>query len=143
MTVTAKWTTPEAIASALTTELNSLTDGSVCTASAAIDNLTDLYQYIELELHLASLTPTGSPTIGILLLKQIDGSNYEDANEANLGCFLTAFAFSTSTAAKHLVLGNLVIPPCAFKLAAVSHAGVTLASSANTLKYRRYNLQGV
>lgn len=142
MTVTAKWTAPESIASALTTELNSLTDGSVCTASAAIDNETDLYQYIELELVLASLTPTGVPYMVVLIQYTLDGTNYNDNTETG-SPILGTCQFSTGVAAKRNVFGPFVIAPLKFKLSVVNHAGVTLAASGNTLKYRRHNEQGV
>jgi hypothetical protein len=141
---TAKWVAPETIASALTTELNALTAGSSCTPSAVIDNETDLFQYINLELVLASLTPTGTPSVDIYLLASLDsGTNYEDNSPSNGGSYLASFSFSTATAAKRCVLKNLVIPPLKFKLVALNNAGPSLAASGNTLKYRRHNEQGV
>lgn len=136
---TTQWTAPEAIATALSTGLNSLSDGSASAASSAIDNETDLYLYIDLELVLASLTPAGSPTVDVYLLATLDGTNYDDLSESNLGTYLGSFAFSTATAAKRCVLRNLVIPPLKFKLALINHAGAALAASGNTLKYRRHS----
>ena len=143
MSTTAKWAAPEAIASALTTGLDSLANGSASAASAAIDNETDLYQYINLELVLGSLTPTGTPSVDIYLLATLDGTNYDDSSPSNGGSYLASFSFSTATAAKRCVLKNLVIPPLKFKLVAVNNAGPSLASSGNTVKYRRHNEQGV
>jgi hypothetical protein len=140
---TAKWLAPEAIASALTTELNALANGSASSASAAIDNETDLYQYIHLELVLASLTPTGTPSVDIYLVATADGTNYEDVSTSNAGSYLASFTFSTATAAKRCVLKNLVIPPLKFKLVAVNNAGPSLGATLNTLKYRRGFEQGV
>lgn len=143
MAVTAKWVAPDTIASALTTQLDSLGDGVASAASTAIDNDSDLYQYIELEIHLASLTPGSSPSVVILLQKSVDGTNYEDGSELNNAAVFTGASFSTAASAHHMCLGPLVIPPCKFKLILVNHAGAALASSGNTLKYRRFNEQAV
>lgn len=143
MATTNKWVAPEAIATALTTQLNSLANGSICTASSAIDNLTDLYQYIELELVLASLTPTGTPYCLVYLQKQIDGTNDEDLTTSASHLVIATFPMSTAVAAKRIIVSNILIPPTSFKLAVQNQAGPALASSGNTLKYRRYNEQSV
>lgn len=143
MATTQQWTTPETIATALTTELNSLANAAQSAQSAAIDNLTGLYQYIELELVLASLTPTGSPYCQVYLVKQIDGTNYEDLSTSASHLVVATFPFSTAVAAKRIVAANILIPPCAFKLAVQNQAGPALGASGNTLKYRRYNEQSV
>lgn len=141
MATTVKWAAPESIQTALTTELNSLGDGAQSSASAAIDNETDLYEYIHLELVLASLTPTGTPYCTVYLLASLDGTNYEDLTTSALHAAVASFPFSTATAAKRIVVKNLLLPPLKFKLAIENHAGASLASSGNTLKYRRSNEQ--
>lgn len=140
---TQKWVAPEAIATALTTELNSLANGSQSAVSSAIDNATDLYQYMELELVLASLIPTGSPYCLVYLVKQIDGTNYEDLTTSASHLVIASLPMSTATAAKRIIVANILIPPVAFKLAVQNQAGPALAAAANTLKYRRYNEQSV
>jgi len=135
---TTKWAAPEAIQTALTTELNSLGNGSTSSASATVDNETDLYPYIDLELALASLTPTGAPTVDVYLICSLDGTNYDDLSTNNLGTYLASFAFSTATTAKRCVLRNLIIPPLKFKIAVANNAGVSLAATSNTVKYRRH-----
>lgn len=149
MANTFKWVAPEAITSALTTELNTLTNGSYSAASAAITNETGgtgLYEYMALELVLASLTPTGTPSISVFLLPTVDGTNYEDGGGATApasGALLCVFDLSTATAAKRRTRSGLVIPPLDFKLVLLNSAGPSLASSGNTLRYRRYFEQSV
>lgn len=143
MATTQKWVTPETLTTALTTELNSLANAALSAQSAAIDNLTDLYQYMELELVLASLTPTGGPYCQVYLVKQIDGTNYEDLSTSASHLVVASFPMSTAAAAKRIVVANILIPPCAFKLAVQNQAGPALAASGNTLKFRRYSEQSV
>lgn len=142
MPIAFSWDTPIAIASALTTELNSLANGSYTAASAAIDNETGLYEYMGAELALASLTPTGTPSASLFLVESLDGTNYADgggsvvpANESLIG----TFSLSTGVGAKRRILSKILIPPFPFKLIVLNNAGVALAASGNTLKVRRYN----
>lgn len=144
---THKWLAPtESLTTALTTELNSLADGSYSAASAAIDNATDIYQWMVLELVLASLTPATSPYVAVYLIPSADGTNYADGGGAtappaeNLIC---VFSLSTSTGAKRRVSAPMMIPPLKFKLVLLNEANVALASSGNTLSYRRWNEQDV
>lgn len=138
-----KWKAPETIATALDTQLNSLADASQSAASAVIDNETDLYQYINLELVLASLTPTGTPYCLVYLIASLDGTNYEDLTTSAKGAVIATLTFSTATAAKRITQKNILIPPLKFKLAVENRAGVAFAASGNTLKYRRHNEQSV
>jgi hypothetical protein len=146
MASTFKWVAPESTASALTTELNSLANGSYSNASSAIDNETDLYEYISLELALASLNPTGSPYVAVYAVYSVDGTNYDDGGGATAppaGTLLTTFDISTGSATKRRTRTGLVLAPLKFKLIVLNGTAVSFAASANTLKYRRYNEQSV
>lgn len=139
---TIKWLAPEATASALTTELNSLANAGVSSASAAIDNETGLYRYISVELYLASLNPTGTPIVQVYLTPSLDATNFEDATPPTFS-LLTTFDLATGAAAKRRVRYNIPIPPLQFKLIVKNGSGVAFASSGNTLKYRRHYEQVV
>lgn len=146
MATTFQWVAPETIASALTTELNTLTNGSYSAASTAIANESGLYENIALELFLASLTPTGSPSCSVYLLATLDATNYEDGGGATapaLGALLCVFDLSTSASTKRRTKTGLVIPPLGFKLVLQNNSGVSFAGSGSTLRYRRYNEQSV
>lgn len=148
MASTQKWTTPEAIVSDLTTELNSLANGSYSNASSAVDNLTDLYEYMEVELAIASITTgSGAPYCGLYLVKEIDGTNYEDGGGATAPASTALIATfplrASTTAAQRVVVGPIAIPPAHFKLVLQNNAGAALASSGNTVKHRRFNEQSV
>lgn len=145
MSTTNKWFTPDTIASLLNgTELNSLANAAQSAQSSAVDNESGLFQYMEVELQLASLTPTGTPYCLLYLVKSIDGGpNYEDLTTAASHLVVAAFPMSTAVAAKRIVVANILIPPVFFKLALQNQAGPALASSGNLIRYRRYNEQSV
>lgn len=139
MAVTQKWVLPDTIATALTTELNSLANAAQSAQSAAIDNEAGLFQYMEVELVLASLTPTGTPYCLLYLVKSVDGgSNYEDLTTSASHLVVASFPMSTAVAAKRIVVANILIPPALFKLAIQNQAGPALGASGNTVRYRRY-----
>lgn len=142
MATTFKWVAPEAIATAHSTSLNTLTNGSLSAASSTIDNETDLYEFINLELVLASLTPTGSPAVNIWVSYSTDGTNFDDGSTSEME-LLAVLPLSTSASAKRVSRGNIPIRPLKFQLYVENKSGPSFAGSGNTLKFRRSNLQGV
>ena len=148
MATTTKWVTPEAITTILSTEMNSLSNGAYTAAGSTVDNLTDLYQYGEFELALASITTgSGAPYCALYLVKQIDGTNYEDGGGSvapPATALLATFPLRASvTGAQRVIVGNLLLPPAVFKPVLLDQSGVALAASGSTLKLRRYNEQSV
>ena len=144
MATTFKWLAPEAIATYYTTELNSITTTTFVAVGAELANETDLYQYIMFELVLASLTPAAGGYIDIWADYQMDGTNYADAAKPlQTSALLTTLQLDTAAAAQRLVSLPALIYPVDFKLQLRNQAGVTLAASGNTLKYRRFFDQGV
>ena len=150
MTTAFGWAAPEAIQNALTTELNALANGSYTAASAAIDNEAGLYQFMDVWLHLVSLTPVAGQAIGLYLLPSLDsGTTYQDGGAAVVPpaeSVIWAFSLTATATAKERVGVNILIPPLKFKLVVGNltiTSGVALAATLNTLKYRRHNGQGV
>lgn len=142
MATTFSWLAPIAIASALTTELDALANAAFSAASAAYDNETNHHLYLDLELRLSSLTPTGSPYCAVFLIAELDGTNYEDApNAASVP--IAIFSFTTAVAAKRQVRSNILVPPLPFKLVLQNNMGPALGATLNTLKYRLHDEQGV
>lgn len=141
MATTQSWKTPDTIASLLNgTELNSLANGAISAQSGAVDNEGGLFQYVAVELQLASLTPTGTPYCMLYLVKSIDGgTNYEDLTVSASHAVVATFPMSTAVAAKRIVVANILIPPTFFKFAVQNQCGPALASSGNLIRYRRYN----
>lgn len=148
MTTTYGWATAESIATALSTGLNSLANGATA-LSASIDNETDKFKYINLEVYLASLTTGSSNTyIGIYILSSADGTNYEDGSAGTPGVIPprlpdAIFELPTgNTGVLRKIKVNIPIPPLKVELLYLNNSGSALAASANTLKYRRHNELG-
>lgn len=139
MPTTYVWTTPATIATALSTEMNALANAAYSTVGSAIDNETSPSLYLDVELVLPSLTPTGSPYCSLFLVYSIDsGTNYEDVPNAS-DVAVAIFPFSTATAAKRKVRGNILLLPFKFKPVIQNNMGVSLAGTLNTLRYRLHN----
>ena len=141
-----KWDTPEAITSYLTTQLDGLANATFSASGVEIDNLTDRYLYINLELVLAAqaVARSSGAYVEVWMERKLDGTNYEDrANAAFTQALLATFQLDASTTARRLVLTNVVIPPVPFKLYVRNQTGQAFASSGNTLKYRRHNESSV
>ena len=149
MATTFEWVAPEAIQTALSTDLNGLANGSYSAVSVAINNESDLYQFINLELYLASLTPVAGQSVGVYLLPSVDATNYVDGGGAvapPAETLIAVFSLSTSAGAKWRAAVNIPIPPLSFVLVIGNltiGSGVAFAANSNTLKYRRHNGQGV
>lgn len=145
---TTKWAAAEAAQTALDTGLNSLGDGSTA-LSTAINNDSDLYLYMGLELYLASIANGATPNVDVYVIASLDGTNYEDGSAGTPGTIPdrppdASFPLKPSTTtASRKVFSGIPIPSCKFKLLLVNSAGVAFAASGNTLKYSRCNMQGV
>ena len=141
---TAKWDTPVAIATILSTDLNALANGAYSAASAAVNNETGLNLYASFELYLASLTPAAGGYCAVHILYSLDGTNFADGGGAtapSAGSLVCTFDLSTATAVKRHVRGNILLAPYQFKVVLLNAAGAALAATGNTLKYRVHSEQ--
>ncbi len=135
-----------AIATALTTDLNSLANGSASALSAEIDNSTTKYLYANMELNLASLTPTAGGYVALYLVPAVDGTptyptfdTGASPGTANNNYFVGSFTTKAAAAAQRIVMREIQLPPGKYKLAVYNGSGAALAASGNTLSWRPYN----
>jgi hypothetical protein len=134
-----KWDTPAAYDAALSTGLNSLASGSSA-SSSAIANGTDLYPLMDVSITLASLTPGTGGYVEVHVLPLLDnGTSYPDVFSGG-PTMVGAFQLLSGASAKNGMLTGIQIPPGDFKLALLNVAGASLASSGNTVKSRRYDI---
>lgn len=152
MATTFEWAAPETLATALTTQMDSLANSTSDTTgfgtlSSEIDNSAGLFQYIELEFHIA--TQGGARAAGAFVVAMISvavdsaGPTYPDDSNAAFAEQLSFFSLDAATTARTITKNGIPIPPNKFKLYVWNKTGQAFASSGNTLKYRRYNEQGV
>lgn len=136
-----KWSAQVAIATALSTDLNSLASGS-SVLSAAIDNSSDRHMFMDLEMYVTyGVAPSATGRCVIYIASSVDGSNYADmvsGSEPN-NLVVATIPLRPVTSAQRLVTRRVLMPPGLFKLALKNIAGQTMAASANTLKYIQYD----
>ncbi len=128
---TAQWAAPSSAQSMLTTELNSLANGSTSALGSAWDNTSSRYVQCAGEVYLASLTPTSGGYVQVYLVPAPDGTNYGDIVNSNL---VATIYPSTSASVKRLTFEGVPMGPFLYKVALKNAAGVALASSGNTVK---------
>lgn len=130
-----------------TQQIDSLLDNEWTDLSDEIDNSSIKALFADLELVLGSAAFTGTDSaIEIYLVASVDGNNYPDwtgnvttDEQENNKHFVGSMTTSGATAAQRMTLEDVKMPQGKFKFGIRSRAGVTLAASGNTLKYRRHN----
>ena len=144
---TTKWEAPASISTIFTTELNSLGDGGNQISSAlSNDAAGELYLYADFELYINTTSARGSDArVELYILIELDGSNYSyggTALDPAPSMYVGSFQFDASgTAARYAHLRGVLLPPTDFKVLVINELGVAMASSSNTLKWVKYNIQ--
>lgn len=131
-----------AIASALTTELNSLANVTNCSASSAIDNTTnkDLYHDLTLTVATQGSARAAGAYVAVYMVTALDGTNYDDATTE--GSELVAvFTLDAATTARQHTRRDVPVPPGLFKYFARNVTGQALAASGNLLEWRAHSVE--
>lgn len=133
-----------AIASALTTELNSLATAANTAASSAIDNTSTLDLFMDLELVIATMGTTRSAgaRVEVYIVRAVDGTNYDDVHQETAD-LIAVFPLDAAVTARRQSRVDIPIAPGMFKLFARNVTGQTLAASGNTLKARYHSVKTV
>lgn len=134
--------------SAFGTEINSVVNGNAIISSIAIDNSSVLDVFADVSISLGSITPTGASFIGIYLMPlNQEGSSYGDGRFGSSAAGPPGSVYAVGNIpcnnAAGVVTGAILrvpLPPGSLKFCLYNSSGVTLAASANTVKYRTYNL---
>ncbi len=141
------------ITSALTTELNSITTGSMTAAGSEINNIQATsnfngYTNAKIEVVLAAYTgtPTANSSINVWWLLAADGTDYEDGSSSVTPARSPDVVIpvrAVATGPQRICVQGF-IPVGKFKpIAQNGGLGLTLASSGNTLKISPWTTQNV
>lgn len=144
----AKWTATEAIETWVSTELNSLANAAGATGSAIdADAYGQLYADVELVVTFGT-NPTANSLVEMYFVRQIDGTNFEDATVGASGApppngFMGGFPVRAVTTQQRIILPKVEMPPEDFKVYLLNRTGQSMAASGNTLKAIRYTERSV
>jgi hypothetical protein len=139
-----KWGTGTGLTTVLTTALDHLANNTMSAASSTIANQTNLDLYADIEVVLASLSPTTGAYVAIYVLESVDGTNFPAQSDADLRLTTSQLLVSipigtTATTAQRVVARNVLLPPNAFQIKLDNQTGVALNSTTNTVKFDTYN----
>lgn len=131
----------QSAATALSTEMNSLANGSASSASSAIDNTTNLDLFMDVELVIATQGSARSAgaVVELYLTTSLDATNYDDATRG-VAELVAVFPLDAATTARRRTVRDVPIPPANFKLFAHNATGQAMASSGNTVRYRTHSI---
>jgi hypothetical protein len=128
----------------LSTELDGLASGSMSAAGATFDNSVNQDLKVDIEVFLASLSPTAGSYVSIYIAESVDGSNFPAPSAADMRSSVTHLlaVIPTGTAAsttQRLVIRGIDIPPTKMKFYLDNQVTVGLNASGNTVKILPYN----
>jgi hypothetical protein len=130
----------ETATSALTTDLNSLANSGYSALSSAVTNSSGLHLFADLEIYLASATFVAGGYVAVYVIPTVDGTNYAYSTVPASTFMVAAVPVASGTGARYVTATNVPLPPADFKWQVGNFTGVALASSGNTLKYRRHSI---
>lgn len=137
----------ETIVSVMTTELNSLANGSRAISSAIGADATAANLLGDFELAVTFGTaPTLDNTVDLYLVRAADGTNYEDGNATirpASNAFAGSFQLRNVTTAQRIVIRDVPLPPGLWKAVVLNSSGQAFPASGSTLKVRPHNYQNV
>lgn len=138
-----------AITSLLTTELNSLANGSTCALGTEYDNATNLYLYGLFELNVTfGSAPTAGNTVDLYIVPAPDGTNYDDGSASvtpPITNYAGGFPLRAVTTAQKIAIGGplslIWLPPLKFKVLVKNGSGQAFPASGSTVKLVPYRYQ--
>ena len=144
-----KWNAPGTLTTVLSTGLNSLANNTMSAGSSTYANQTNLDLYADIEVVLASLSPTAGAFVSIYVLEAVDGTNFPAQSDADLRLTTSQLLVSipvgtTAATAQRVTARNILLPPAAIQFKLDNQTGVALNAAGNTVKVLPYdyNLNG-
>lgn len=131
----------QTVDSCLTTELNSLSNGSSSSAGTAEDNTTNLDLWADFVLDVTFGTnPTANTTCDLFLLPSVDGTNYTTPAAALGPYYVGSFQLQATTSQQLLMLLRVPLFPGKWKALLKNNSGQAFPASGSTVKYRSYHI---
>ena len=144
-----KWNAPGTLTTVLSTGLNSLANNTMSAVSSTYANQTNLDLYADIEVVLASLSPTAGAFVSIYVLEAVDGTNFPAQSDADLRLTTSQLLVSipvgtTAATAQRVTARNILLPPATIQFKLDNQTGVALNAAGNTVKVLPYdyNLNG-
>lgn len=131
----------------LTTQLNSLANGSLAITSTAVSNDAaselELYGDFRLYLNTQGAARSSGANVTMWILPEVDGTYpYGSASlEPQAELIVGSFSFDAATTARYAVLRDVPLPPSDFHVVVQNNTGQALASSGNTLVMERHSME--
>jgi hypothetical protein len=144
-----QYSTQDSAVTVLTTELNSLASGSVCSASSAQSNDQsgefDLLCTAEIYIAAQGSNRSTGAYLTLYILPTIDGTTYPDTTGDCLENFAVASVMldGTALAARTITIPEIKLPNSDFKVLLKNGTGQALASSGNTVKLGRWTYRDI
>jgi len=136
---TIKWgASPTSRGTVLTTELNTLTNGSFSAVGPAYNNSSNLDRWGWVEfVSGGSITPTAGATITVFITHSPGGTNYDDPpSSTNPGSHTIVEVLSIQASAhtvRAISTRPFALPPSNIKFVLRNQTGVSLSASGNTV----------
>lgn len=135
----------------LSTELNSLANDTWSALSSEFDNSTNGYLFMDVEVDLASITPTGADAaIEIYVVPSIDDTQYPSTTntgtadeQENNQYFVGSVTLSLDAEVQIHTIRGIEVPVGKWKMFARNRANVGLAASGSTIKWRPWQYSSV
>lgn len=135
----------------LSTELDSLAVDTWSAVSSEVDNSTNNYMFMDIEVDLASITPTGTDAaLEIYIVPSVDGTQYPStsnsgtaAEQENTQYFVGSVTLSLDAEVQIHMLRGIEVPTGKWKMFVRNKSNVQLATSGSTVKWRPWAYKSV
>ena len=139
-----KWSTPVALASVLTTELNALANNGVTAVGVEFDNAAAKNQYAILQLTVTfASAPTAGGYVNVFRAMSLDGSSYPiPTGQLEPLEFVCSIPVDDSTNAQRIASRTIMTPPFKQKFVLENKTGQAFPASGSILALTAFNDEG-
>ena len=125
-------------------ELGALADDTWSALSAEFDNSTNGYMFMDIEVYLESITPTGADAaVELYIVPSLDGTTYPNYTatgnadeQENNQYFVGSVTLSLDGEAQRNTIRGVEVPTGKWKLGCRNRANVAFDSAGGTIKWR-------